>query len=163
MTATESIWTAVETPITYRHATHDDIAAITAVLEAAHLPARELEPFVESFIVAEKDGAVVACGGVEIHDDTAVIRSVAVDESMRGSGVGRALSMKLLAYALGRGSNDLYLFTADAWQFWQKIGFRDISLDDWRQPARRSWQYEFVSKNEEFVRSINLRTMWMPA
>lgn len=148
---------------TFRNATLDDVAAITALLEAAHLPAREIEPFIGGFIVAEHEGAVVACGGIEVHGDTAVLRSVAVDESMRRSGVGRELCTRLVAAAIGHGSTDLYLFTVDAWPFWQKLGFREIDLEDWRQPARRSWQWRYVRANPEFARSINLHTMWMPA
>ena len=161
MTASIQEHRAVAT-VSYRNATLDDRAAITALLEAAHLPSREVEPFIRGFVVAEQDGMVVACGGIEVHADTAVLRSVAVDESVQGSGIGRRLAFKLIAEAIGRGALDIYLFTADAWQFWQKVGFVEITLDDWRQPARRSWQYAYVSANQEFVRSFNLRTMWMP-
>jgi len=148
---------------TYRTATLADLQAITSVLQAAELPAREIEPFIDTFLVAEKDGMVVACGGIEMHADTAVIRSVAVNESVRGQGIGRRLSLQLILQALGRGANDLYLFTADAWAFWQKLGFANIGLEDWRLPARQSWQYEYVSRHEKWARSIGLRTMWMPA
>lgn len=148
--------------VTYRAATLDDIPAMTAVLEAAHLPARLLEPFIETFLVAESAGAVVACGGIEVHGDTAVLRSVAVDEALRGAGVGRVLSEHLVELASACRASDIYLFTADAWPFWQKRGFTEITLDDWREPARASWQYVYVSAERQWAESIGLRTMWMP-
>ena len=58
---------------------------------------------------------------------------------------------------------DLYLFTADAAPFWRKLGFADIELEDWREPARACWQWSTINERREWAQSIGLRTMWMPA
>ena len=149
--------------ITYRTANLEDIPGITACLERAGLPSRHIEPFVETFIVAEVGGAMVGCGGIEVHDDTAVLRSVAVDESLRGSGVGNTLSDLLIDLAVSLQVVDIYLFTGSAWRFWQKQGFLKIELDDWREPARASWQFEYVFEHQKWAKSTGLSTMWMPA
>lgn len=149
--------------ITYRTANIADLPAMTAVLEAADLPARLIEPFIDTFLVAEAGGRIVACGGIELHDDTAVLRSVAVDDRLRGSGVGRGLADLLIDLAASLQALDIYLFTADAWSFWQKQGFTTIGLEDWREPARDCWQFAYVYENQEWAQSMGLRTMWMPA
>jgi amino-acid N-acetyltransferase len=149
--------------ITYRTAKLDDIPAMTATLDRAGLPARLIEPYIDTFIVGESGGVIVACGGIEVHDDTAVLRSVAVDEGLRGSSVGHNISDLLIDLAVSRQVVDIYLFTGDVWTFWQKQGFVTISLEDWREPARACWQFEYVDANREWAESFGLRTMWMPA
>jgi amino-acid N-acetyltransferase len=149
--------------IRYRTARTGDAAAIAALLEAAHLPAREIEPYIDTFVVAEKDGRLVACGCLEVHEDTGVIRSVAVAEDLRGSGVGRRLFLRLAALARAFWVSDLYLFTGDAAAFWQKLGFRDVALQDWREPARACWQWVYVNENQQWAQRAGVRTMWMPA
>ena len=122
----------------------DDLPEMTRLLESAGLPARSIEPFIDTFMVAELDGALVGVGGIEVYGDTAVLRSVAVDDALRGTGVGHGLSVRLTGLAYLHRVNDIYLFTGEAWRFWEKQGFTEISLDDWRQPARASWQYAYV-------------------
>jgi amino-acid N-acetyltransferase len=149
--------------VTYRFAAREDLPQIERLLETAGLPVRAVEPFIDTFMVAEREGAVVAVGGIEVHGDTAVLRSVAVEDALRGSGVGRELSVRLIGLGFLHGANDIYLFTADAWRFWEKQGFITISVDDWRRPARASWQYEYVQEHREWAESLGLRTMWMTA
>jgi amino-acid N-acetyltransferase len=149
--------------ISYRSATPADVPAMTALLESAGLPSRLIEPYLETFLVAEADGVVLACGGLEVHGDTAVLRSVVVDESLRGSGVGRRLSLRLIGLAMVYRVRDIYLFTAEAWAFWKKVGFVDTTLEAWRLPARASWQFDYVKSHQEWAESVGLRTMWMPA
>ena len=149
--------------VSYRLATRTDLPEMIRLLEAADLPTRAIEPFIDTFMVAELDGALVAVGGIEVHADTAVLRSVAVDEALRGAGVGHGLSVRLIGLAYMHGVNDIYLFTGNASRFWEKQGFTMISLDDWRQPARASWQFVYVFEHREWAQEFGLRTMWMPA
>jgi amino-acid N-acetyltransferase len=149
--------------VRYRVANPADLASIVALLEAANLPAREIEPFIDTVVVAEMDGRLVACGCLEVHEDTAVVRGVAVAEEVRGLGVGRRLFLRMAALARAFWVSDLYLFTADAAPFWRKLGFKDIELEDWREPARACWQWGAVNEHREWAQSIGLRTMWMPA
>jgi N-acetylglutamate synthase-like GNAT family acetyltransferase len=82
---------------------------------------------------------------------------------MRGSGVGRSLSMRLIDFAAGAGVADIFLFTGDAHGFWQRIGFTDITLDGWREPARQSWQWRYIDQHREWAEEFGLHTMWMSA
>lgn len=149
--------------LSFRVATLADLPAMSALLESAGLPAREIEPFVGTFMVAETAGGILGVGGLEIRDDTAVLRSVAVDDAMRGTGVGRTLARQLISLAVSARVADIYLFTGDAHGFWRRLGFEDITLDDWRETARQSWQWRYVSENQEWAQAIGMHTMWMPA
>ncbi len=149
--------------VRYRIATAADLPAMAALLEKAGLPAREIEPFVSTFMVAETEGRIVAVGGLEVRDDTAVLRSVAVDESMRGTGVGRGLAREVIGLAVSARVADIYLFTGDAHGFWRRMGFEEITLDDWRETARQSWQWQYVSEHREWAQAMGMHTMWMSA
>jgi N-acetylglutamate synthase-like GNAT family acetyltransferase len=134
---------------------------MTEMIAAAELPPIFIEEFLDGFIAAERDGALLACGGVEMYGDCAVIRSVVVDPGARGLGLGGQLAERLMAQACKSGATDLYLFTADAWEFWKRYGFVDVTFEEWREPARACWQYQFLSQNREMVSGIH--TMWRAA
>ena len=141
----------------------DDVAAIEALLTAAHLPARLVAEFIDAFLVAERDGRVVAAGGLEVYEDAAVLRSVVVNDGLRGSGLGRDIACRLMDNARRAGAADLYLFTIDSWPFWQKLGFIEVPMLDWRGPAQRCFQWRFVTSNIERFRQMGIHSMWRKA
>ncbi len=131
------------------------------MIAAADLPPLFIEEHLEGFIAAERTGDLVACGGIEVYGDCAVIRSVVVGPSARGLGLGGELATRLLALGWERGARDVYLFTGDALPFWTRYGFAEVTFDDWKDAARASWQYQFLSQNREAVSGIH--TMWRSA
>ena len=131
------------------------------LIASANLPPLFVEEYLDGFIAAHRDGAVIACGGVEMYGDCAVVRSVVVDEAGRGLGLGGRLAEMLMSNARDAGATDLYLFTAEALPFWQRYDFVEITLDDWKHPARACWQYQFISQNRELVPEVH--TMWRKA
>jgi amino-acid N-acetyltransferase len=131
------------------------------LIAAAHLPPLFIEEYLDGFVTADRAGEVIACGGVELHGDSAVIRSVVVDEAGRGLGLGGKLAEMLMANACGAGAQDLYLFTADALPFWQHLGFVEVAFEDWKDAPRACWQYQFLSQNRDVVPDVH--TMWRKA
>jgi len=129
-----------------RPATPDDLPAIVALLEAAHLPAVELEQHLENFVVAESDGRVVACGGLEASPEAAagLVRSMAVDEPLRGQHIGSAVLEWVEARAAALGLTQLFLFTVGAPEFYRRFGYEDATLDEFPEALRHSAQYRFV-------------------
>jgi N-acetylglutamate synthase-like GNAT family acetyltransferase len=87
-----------------------------------------------------------------------VIRSVVVDPAARGQGIGVTIAERLIAAARIAGATDLYLFTEQAHPFWLRLGFADVTFEDWKAPARANWQYQFLSQNRTLV--PDLHTMW---
>ncbi len=120
--------------------------AITALLEAAHLPAAELEQHIDHFIVGELDGGIVACGGLEASPEAgaALIRSMAVDEALRGQDIGSAVLEWVEAHATSLGITQLFLFTVGAHDFYLRFGYRDADIDEFPEALRQSFQYRFV-------------------
>ncbi|HWO73561.1 MAG TPA: GNAT family N-acetyltransferase, partial [Dehalococcoidia bacterium] len=115
--------------------------------------------FIENFLVAEAGGRVVAAGGFELYGSTAVLRSIVVEEGLRGRGIGRQISEALMEAARRQGASDFYLFTIDSPGFWQRLGFEDVPIEDWPEAARRCFQWQYVTANIERFQQWGIRSM----
>lgn len=150
-----------ERTIALRSAAPDDVPAMVALLEAAHLPAMELEHYLDNFVVAEAIGRVVGCGGLETYAgcDAGLVRSMVVEVALRGTGVGARILEWVLERAHTLGLTQLFLFTMDAGPFYARFGFRDATLDEFPPAARASAQYQAVRRyGEEWgVSAMTLR------
>lgn len=86
----------------------------------------DYEPGKQHIIAVEGD-KVIGYACVIMRSDGAQIRGMAVDESVRGRGVGKGMALKLVERARQAGSNPVWLnarFTA--LEFWRKLGFEDV-------------------------------------
>src|SRR3954471_18906664 len=87
-----------------RTARSEDLAGVLALLGRAELPTAGVADAFSHFIVAESEARLVGVVGLELYDRSALLRSAAVEESWRGSGVGRALVEQALDLARRRGA-----------------------------------------------------------
>lgn len=95
-----------------RRMTIDDVPTVAAI-EAATFPTPWSEDAfrkeitdnpVARYLVAEKDGAVIGFAGAWIILDESHITNIAIEESRRGLGCGRALTTALLQYLSNLGA-----------------------------------------------------------
>jgi len=83
----------------------------------------------QTFTVAELDGKVVACCALEIvWSDLAEIKSLAVEESNKGSGVGKILVTDVVEQAGKLGVQKVFALTLEP-DFFEKLGFQKIDKD----------------------------------
>ena len=82
---------------------------------------------VQEFLVAARpDGDVVGCGALHVMwEDLAEIRTLAVDPSVKGEGVGHQLLERLLDRARALGVRRLFCLTFEV-DFFGRHGFREI-------------------------------------
>jgi len=106
-----------------------DFDAITALLRDAGLPGDGLREHLGDAIIARDDAGLVACAALEVYGDDALLRSVAVRQDHRGTGVGRAIVEAAMMHADRRGVRHLYLFTLSAQRFFEQLGFVVSSRD----------------------------------
>jgi amino-acid N-acetyltransferase len=118
------------TMVTFRQATAADAPAVNRLiednLEAGHLLPRTIDEILEHaprFVVAERDGAVLACAELApLSATVAEVRSLVVDESVRGNQIGPRLVTELAAAGAARGFATLCAFTHQPSHF-VKLGF----------------------------------------
>jgi amino-acid N-acetyltransferase len=114
------------TPAIARFVSHDELA-LNTLLQAADLSAEDITPeMLEHFLVAHLDKALVGCAGLEVQGEAGLLRSVAVDEAHRGSGLGKQLVEAMEEYARKQGLQELYLLTTTAEAFFAGLGYRSI-------------------------------------
>jgi len=82
---------------------------------------------VQEFFVAESGGRLVGCGALHVlWSDLAEVRTVAVDPSVRGTGVGHALLERLLTQARDLGVTRVFCLTFET-AFFGRHGFAAVT------------------------------------
>lgn len=101
-----------------------DFDAARALLESAGLPVEDLTPaHCEHFFHLGNTREPTALVGIELSGDVALLRSLVVTASARGSGTGSRLLRHAEAYAKQRGVSRIYLLTTTAAGFFAKRGY----------------------------------------
>jgi amino-acid N-acetyltransferase len=139
MTATRE---PVGAPITLRAGVPADFPAICTLLQANGLPLDGLSRDRPFAVIASLGSRLVGCAHVERYGSHALLRSVAVDPGLRGSGIGRRLVEAALADAAGD-ARRTFLLTETAAGFFDRLGFRRIPRT--RVPALVRASVEFTS------------------
>jgi N-acetylglutamate synthase-like GNAT family acetyltransferase len=76
------------------------------------------------------DSVLVGFAGYEEHDGSALLRSVVVVPSARGTGSGRAIVEALLRAMRDIGIERTYLLTTTAEDFFRHLGFAEIARQE---------------------------------
>ena len=131
------------TGITIERAVAGDVPQILDLLKRQSLPPDGLTDHAATTVVARQDGRVVGSAAVEMYADGGLLRSVAVDDSLKGQGLGRALTEQAVALARAAGLDALYLLTTTAEGYFPKLGFERTTRED--VPAGVRSSVEFTS------------------
>ncbi|WP_093171778.1 ribosomal protein S18-alanine N-acetyltransferase [Sinosporangium album] len=67
------------------------------------------QPRTRHYVVAERDGEIIAYGGLAAAGDQADVQTIAVLADHRRSGIGRLILSELLAEAARRGTDSVFL------------------------------------------------------
>jgi amino-acid N-acetyltransferase len=103
---------------------------VLGLLTRAGLPTEGVDARVlADFVIAEDSGTAVGVVGLEVYRESALLRSAAVEEGWRGSGVGRALIDRALALSNERGIRDVFLLTTTAEHYFPRFGFACIDRE----------------------------------
>jgi amino-acid N-acetyltransferase len=106
------------------------LAAVTQFLSTAGLPTADLnERHCENFFHAGPATAPTGLIGLELFDDVALLRSLAVAPPERSSGTGSALLRHAESHARASGVRRLYLLTRTAEGFFARRGYASTPRD----------------------------------
>jgi len=105
-----------------RPAMTSDFNAVESWLASAGLPTADItSEYLNDFLVATLDGALIGVIGLEQTDSVGLLRSLVVDPSVRGGGIGYQLVERLESMAKKRGISELWLLTIDADGYFVKL------------------------------------------
>jgi len=98
--------------------------ALAAALARAKLPTADIETPGRLFWRFETDDEVpVGFGGLEVHGEDALLRSLLTLPPVRGRGIGSAMVAALEFEARLHGCANLWLITMDAADFFERLGY----------------------------------------
>lgn len=124
-----------------RPAAATDLPAVERLLVESALPLDGVREALPDFVVAEAEGDLVGVAGLEVRQEDALLRSVAVRPEWRSRGVGRQLVTRAIANAESRGLRALYLLTTTAERYFPSFGFETIARDEVPQPIRETREF----------------------
>lgn len=124
-----------------RPAAAGDAVAVLSLLESSALPLDGVEAHLADFLVAEADGAVAGVAGLERYGDAALLRSVAVAPSSRGTGLGGLLTTTALESAAMGGARSIWLLTTTAEDYFPRYGFKRAARESVPVAVRESVEF----------------------
>lgn len=115
-----------DTELIFKPVGPDQLESIRNLLLDSHLPVDGVESPNLELTGVYRNGKLVGCAGLERYGKDALLRSVAVAESERGSGVGKQLVSRLLGQAVPQRLKKIVLLTTTAETFFRRFGFQKI-------------------------------------
>jgi N-acetylglutamate synthase-like GNAT family acetyltransferase len=104
-----------------------DLASARDLLQSAGLPLGGVDEHFDGFwTVHVADNRLAGVAGSERYGATWLLRSLAVDPSFRGQGIGSDLLAAVVAEARQLGARAIFLLTTDADDFFAERGFRVV-------------------------------------
>ena len=104
-------------------ASRDDLDTILLLLREVELPVEGVKEHVQDFLIMMMDDRVIGSAGLELYNENAVLRSVAVHPDFQGGGIGTTLTKATIDFAKQNRVKHIYLLTQTADSFFMKQGF----------------------------------------
>ena len=128
--------------VTIERATPEDGEAILELLRTNALPDDGLLDHLGTALVARSLDRIVGTAALEVYDDGALLRSVAVDPTLRGHGVGRRLTAAALDLAGTLRVPAVYLLTTTAEGYFPRFAFSRISRGEVPRGVLQSVEFQ---------------------
>jgi amino-acid N-acetyltransferase len=127
--------------VTLRLEQADDLEYVEQLLAENGLPAGDVRSKPDCFFVAVQDGERVGVGGIEQYGTAGLLRSVAVEESRRGEGFGTAICDRLEERARADGTEQLWLLTTTAAEFFNARGYEEAAREEAPEEIRNTTEF----------------------
>jgi amino-acid N-acetyltransferase len=134
----------------------EELPEILALLDDCGLPREGLADHLATTLVARDGIDIVGCSALELYQEYALLRSVAVKETRRRHELGSHLTRAALDLARDHQVTTLYLLTETASTFFPKLGFKPIPRSEVPQKLQRSVEFTTLCPQTAIVMAITL-------
>jgi len=119
--------------------------AVKELLASALLPTADITPdHLENFFGAWSESTLDGVVGIEAYGTVALLRSLAVAASRRGSGVGSSLLAQAEQYATESGIRSMFLLTTTAESYFGKRGYAVTSREAVPEVIRNTKEFASI-------------------
>ena len=117
-------------------------SSVSRLLAANDLPNADLEPLdFNHFFGFGCEDDLLGIIGLELFGDVALLRSLVVTNSTRGTGLGRLLVAHIERYAKTLGVSQLYLLTTTAEDFFFRLGYSRATRQEAPQAIQNTREF----------------------
>ena len=128
-----------------------------ALLAASGLPTAGLREHLDSAYIARRGARVVGTAALEVYAGGALLRSVAVDKTERGGGLGRLLTERAIGEADARELAAVYLLTTSSEEYFTRFGFSIVAREQVPDSLRASVEFQSACPASATVMRKTLR------
>ena len=139
-----------------QQATANDLPAVLELLEANKLPTAGVQDHLEHFLLEFAGDELTACAGLEIHDCAGLLRSVAVSENHRSTGLGKRLVQAVLEHAKAHHLSSISLLTETAQDYFSRLGFQISTRDALPESLHASAEFRGACPDSAIAMTLNL-------
>jgi amino-acid N-acetyltransferase len=130
--------------------------AFRSLLKSSGLPADDLNYRRDLLVGYYEGGSLVGTGGLEIHGNYGLLRSLSVKLGIRGKSVGTTITEYLLKQAQEKKLKGVYLLTETAKGFFEKKGFHVVARDHVPDDVKASSEFSHVCPTTAVVMYLTL-------
>ena len=149
--------TTTSTQWLFRNALKTDWSQVSQLLTEANLPLEGAEEALTDLTLAFRGEELVGSAGLERYGNIALLRSVAVAQTERNTGLGQELVRRLLDWAYEEGIEQVVLLTTTAANFFPRFGFRQISRNQMPEAVKASSEFTSICPASATVMLLNLK------
>lgn len=143
-------------PLSIKQASSADYEMLCHILEEHHLPAKDCLAHLAHFFILELDQQTVGIGGLELHDQHGLLRSIVVLDNFRRRGIGKHLIKHIIKYASTNGVRSLYLITEDAQDYFNRLGFHAVDRSSVPQAIQQTQQFKCLCPASAVLMSMDI-------
>ena len=137
-------------------AREEELPEILTLLDECELPREGLADHLATTLVAREGMDIVGCSALELYEECALLRSVAVKETHRRRGLASRLTKAALDLARGHQVTTVYLLTETASTFFLKLGFKLIQRFEVPRKVQNSIEFTKLCPQTATVMTITL-------
>ncbi len=119
-----------------------DVSEVEVLLANFSLPVSDLRnnDRVQLFGIYQNDN-LIACIGTEISEETALLRSLAVDSQYKGQGIGKRLVEFVEDFCRQNSVREIYLLTESAERYFTRLGYIVSDRENAPESIRTTTQF----------------------
>jgi len=139
-----------------KQAENSQAEKIQKLLKDAGLPFDDILMHLPDFLCFMEDHEIIAVAGLEINNEIALLRSLAVAENKRNKGLGQMIYSALIEHAKSKKIKTIYLLTETAEKFFLKNGFNKIDRNVIPDSIKNTREYKVLCPNSAAVLMKNI-------
>jgi N-acetylglutamate synthase-like GNAT family acetyltransferase len=134
-----------------------EFGSFREAVKNAGLPHQDLNYQSQVLISYYQNDEMIGTGGLEVLDRFALLRSVSVSPDHRSQNIGKQITSDILKNAQNSNLDGIYLLTETAKDYFQKLGFKEVSRDQVPEEIKSTTEFASVCPASAAVMVMKLK------